>query len=726
MAEQRDAQLGAMLRRSRHLNTEALRRTQPRYAGLIDTLNATADEIGGIRTSVGHTSEASRKVAADLETLALEVKNVLESSLRETTADLSAAWRRLSEHDGSLTVAVFGRTRSGKSTLMEALTKGDGAAIGRGRQHTTTDVNRYTWPPGEGLLHVVDTPGIEGFKGAELAQKAQEFVQAAHLLLYVLSDDAIGAEVIDQFAQIQRLEKPVVFILNIKSSLEMLEDSPEEVFAERTIQGHIQQLQAHLKDSIPADEIEVIPIHALAAHRSTRGGDDAEHYRQLSRVVHVEERLRRFLRDEALTSSMHAPRAPVRAKLSELTDSFERLVASTAAATESLAARRSQISATLSEAVPRLEGLVAAHMVPFEGVDGEIEPLVDEVIASGGDGRALAERWQQLLERKGVAATAAGFEAEARRDLEEAIRGRVAADGLGAGYVGNGPIHGLLLDDARQRNDAYIAQRWFSIATKVVAIGAAVAASVFIDPMAGPVVQRAADELETQIAGMRGRNARWVGESRDTIVADLRERLRLDRERIEKGCRSWLADASRTVRDDLLSPLASADAWLAAIRDALCDGRDRLRAHQVALFHDMVEHTLDVLIPEVSAREIDLDRAYWCPSGAAIIRVRAQRPALARPAVFLEGVGGGRRREIVGMLGVREVTLLDTSIPPERQIEQCLSPWRCTAALSQTTEGRRRARVIAQRSVRHDERILFEARLVIAREMGAVDEILVG
>lgn len=726
MAEQPKAPLGAMLRRSRRLNQEALRRVQPRYVGLIDTLNATADAIGGISTSVEHTSVAARALAADLEALASDVKNVLDSSLRDTTADLNAAWRRLSEHDGSLTVAVFGRTRSGKSTLMEALTKGDGATIGRGRQHTTIDVRRYTWPPGEGLLHVVDTPGIEGFKGAELAQKAQEFVQVAHLLLYVLSDDAIGAEVIDQFAQIQRLGKPVVFVLNVKSSLEMLEDSPEEVFAERTIQGHIQQLRAHLKESIPADEIEVIPVHALAAHQSTRGDSDTERYRQLSRVPHVEERLRRFLRDEALTTSMHAPRAPVRAKLSELAASFERLVASTAAATESIAARRSQISTSLSEAVSRLEGLVAAHMGPIDGVDGKIEPLVEEVIARGGDGSALAEKWHGLLEKKGVAAIAAGFEAEARRDLEEAIRGRVAADGLGAGYVGHGPIHGLLLDDARRRNDAYIAQRWFSIATKVVAIGATALAYVQGGPVAGYPVQVAADLLETQIAGMRGRNARWVGESRDAIVADLREGLRLDRERIEKGCRSWLADASRTVRDDLLVPFAAADSWLAAIRDALGDGLDRLRTHQVALFHDMVEHTLDVLIPEVSTREIELDRAYWCPSGVAIIRVRAQRPSLARPAVCLEGVGGGRRREIVGMLGVREMTLLDTTIPPERQIEQCLSPWRCTAALSQTTEGRRRARINVQSSVRHDEQTLFEARLAIAREMGAVDEILVG
>ena len=39
-------------------------------------------------------------------------------------------------------IALFGRTMTGKSTLMEVLTNGDGASIGKGAQRTTRDVRR--------------------------------------------------------------------------------------------------------------------------------------------------------------------------------------------------------------------------------------------------------------------------------------------------------------------------------------------------------------------------------------------------------------------------------------------------------------------------------------------------------------------------------------------------------------------------------------------------------
>ena len=42
-------------------------------------------------------------------------------------------------------IALFGRTMTGKSTLMEILTKGDGSSIGKGSQRTTRDVRGYEW-----------------------------------------------------------------------------------------------------------------------------------------------------------------------------------------------------------------------------------------------------------------------------------------------------------------------------------------------------------------------------------------------------------------------------------------------------------------------------------------------------------------------------------------------------------------------------------------------------
>ena len=46
---------------------------------------------------------------------------------------------------GFFNVMLFGKTMSGKSTIREAITHGDGSTIGKGAQRTTRDVKEYEW-----------------------------------------------------------------------------------------------------------------------------------------------------------------------------------------------------------------------------------------------------------------------------------------------------------------------------------------------------------------------------------------------------------------------------------------------------------------------------------------------------------------------------------------------------------------------------------------------------
>jgi hypothetical protein len=57
-------------------------------------------------------------------------------------------------------IALFGRTMSGKSTLMEILTHGDGTSIGKGAQRTTRDVRTYPY----NNMIIIDVPGIAAFE----------------------------------------------------------------------------------------------------------------------------------------------------------------------------------------------------------------------------------------------------------------------------------------------------------------------------------------------------------------------------------------------------------------------------------------------------------------------------------------------------------------------------------------------------------------------------------
>ncbi len=113
-------------------------------------------------------------------------------------------------------LVVYGRTKAGKSTLMETLTKGDGASIGCGAQRTTKDVREYTW---NGLT-VYDTPGIASSlsEGRIDEEKAYDAAKYGDLLIFLFSDDAPQQEEAKAFAFLKRMGKPILGIINCKSS----------------------------------------------------------------------------------------------------------------------------------------------------------------------------------------------------------------------------------------------------------------------------------------------------------------------------------------------------------------------------------------------------------------------------------------------------------------------------------------------------------------------------
>lgn len=81
-----------------------------------------------------------------------QLSHQINDSVVETRRKLAVKRPRLQK----FTIALFGRTMSGKSTFREAIIGGDGASIGKGGQNTTKCVQEYEWRG----LHIIDTPGI--------------------------------------------------------------------------------------------------------------------------------------------------------------------------------------------------------------------------------------------------------------------------------------------------------------------------------------------------------------------------------------------------------------------------------------------------------------------------------------------------------------------------------------------------------------------------------------
>ena len=127
---------------------------------------------------------------------------------------------QLKSDSAKFSITLFGRTMAGKSTLMEILKNGNGASIGKGSQRTTRDVRSYEW----NNLTITDVPGIGAFGGDEDEKKAIESAKKADLIVFLLTDDAPQAEEAKFFQTVIEIGKPVIGIINVKSTINENED----------------------------------------------------------------------------------------------------------------------------------------------------------------------------------------------------------------------------------------------------------------------------------------------------------------------------------------------------------------------------------------------------------------------------------------------------------------------------------------------------------------------
>lgn len=156
--------------------------------------------------------------------------------------DLKLKYDLKSLHDNQeeFSIVVFGKTMTGKSTLMETLKHGDGKSIGKGGQRTTQDVRDYPWLG----MKIIDVPGIASFDGRKDDRLAMEAAKKADLILFLIGDDGPGEEEARNLAELRKLGKSVLGIVNVKSPLSM---------GRKTLE--LRNLKKKLADTSRLDEI---------------------------------------------------------------------------------------------------------------------------------------------------------------------------------------------------------------------------------------------------------------------------------------------------------------------------------------------------------------------------------------------------------------------------------------------------------------------------------------
>lgn len=222
------------------------------------------------------------------------VQTEFEQSYYDTQKSLS----NKSKMSSKFNITLFGKTKAGKSTLMEILTHGDGSHMGKGGQRTTRDVRSYEW---KGMT-VTDVPGIDAYGGQEDDEKAEEAATYADLILFMITAGQPEGSEADWMVKLKKMDKPMLCVCNYKQSigegiddfrLKRLLSNPKKLEERMNIEELVRQFNTFLNEQLPNEHVDFIITHLLAKFCSQQPEYESKkvELEKVSRFSHVEQSL---------------------------------------------------------------------------------------------------------------------------------------------------------------------------------------------------------------------------------------------------------------------------------------------------------------------------------------------------------------------------------------------------------------------------------------------------
>ena len=128
---------------------------------------------------------------------------IVQDEFNQSYIDTKQNIERKHKQSANFNITLFGRTKAGKSTLMEILTHGDGSHMGKGGQRTTLDVRTYDWKG----MSVTDVPGIDAYGGEKDEKIAQEAASYADLILFLITAGQPEGSEADWLVRLKKMDK---------------------------------------------------------------------------------------------------------------------------------------------------------------------------------------------------------------------------------------------------------------------------------------------------------------------------------------------------------------------------------------------------------------------------------------------------------------------------------------------------------------------------------------
>lgn len=699
---QANPKLQSALDEAANAAAQALKVSKPETEALLLVLRDYMSRVQESQVEVPQgSSESIRDVVHSFSTKYDALRSRLDVLLSNAATELSNAFADLEHNEAFVTIMLFGRTKAGKSTTMEALTSGDGASIGIGRQHTTTEIRTYYYPRMlEGsktdtpALRIVDTPGIDGFEGDTLAEMAEQFIERSDHILFLLSDDKVTADELERFGGIRTQGKGVTVLLNVKASdedLDLLVENPALVFKQDEINGHTRRICGYLKERFGMRPPRVIPIHARAAWLAKsqtelpEGVDDRSLLKKHSRLCDLEERIEDFVRQEARLSRLRTPRDLLLSYLASLKDELRPLAGEFRQVTWNM----DQISRRLRDGTERARGRVARRFPllrrRFQAASDAIEGMIDEVIAAGGRGTQLDTEWKDILRRNGVTSAPQWFMEAGQQDFQEEVKAEVQATNFNFQFSKVDGLEERLgqyydFEDGQEKNKYARAgiravggtgasllvtwaianwwnpTGWAALAASVAVVGTAIAGE--------ELARYATDEWERS-------TKRDVYEKRQEIASELSKCLWADYRVVRARCGEWLdraKDMQIKMVEEIARPVSdsSRQLWKETV-------------HTLDGFDEIADRVNEGLVRDLFSAVV-----YECESGAvsvtAVVREIGYRTKVAVSSTVNNvnavsacvGRQGSRIRRIAEALGDERIDLVDAGEKLETQVVQAL------------------------------------------------------
>ncbi len=469
-------------------------------------------------------------IVDQLESQIAHVLNELEQFQRKS--DL--ALEKRCKHLVIFSVALFGRTMAGKSTLMEILTRGDGRSIGTGAQRTTRDVRAYSWNG----LEVTDVPGIAAFEGAEDEELAFEAASQADLVLFLITDDAPQPVEAECLARVRRLGKPVLGICNVKVAVDDEDDrllflrSPDKPFDQTRLDQLLNQFHAFADQYFPGKPVPFVATHLRSRYLAQRP-EHAKHRDQLlaaSRFDEVESYIKRevvgrgaFLRFKSFVDSVAVPMMDLVDRLLELSEQ-----------NSSSARVMSGKNCQFAEWSKKFRGDGDKRIETF--VSKIMDDLHDEVPSFAEDhyeDNSAGESWKQLVESMGIDRKIENLQKglidECKKALSEVARELTSELSL---------VDSLTADRQIKMDKIFDLKRAWDWGTIILGGGLGIAALIVVS---GPLGWAAA------AVGIVGGLISWFFDDREVKAAKAREKLakrlrdnigNMD-QKLRKGLEDW-------------------------------------------------------------------------------------------------------------------------------------------------------------------------------------------